>query len=239
MNYMYFEGCLDRLDITLQFLPLYICHSIFICHRIFLLQISELKRINNLIRDQDFYALSSVKIPVKKHSFLIDQINKEEDLRKTSDTREKMEQNKLSNGAASLSADEDSYYDNRDTESVQDMSDPETQTLLIRKLSIGQTSRSQTREAKEFLKNMDKDLSKFTSSRQMERDSLDEVISVLTNKSVYPFVPPQKSNLRTDGTNCGLSWKSVVVLVMIICLLIPLGYLIYYLYCKTHSCRFI
>lgn len=197
--------------------------------------ISELKRINNLIRDQDFYALSRVKIPVKKHSFLIDKI-KEETTSNTSDVKESSERTTLVNGATCLSADEEEVLcDNTDTDSVHDMSDPETQKLFIRQLSIGQTSRSQSKEAKQFLKNMDKDLCNLTRSTRTDRDSLDEVISVLTNKSVYPLVSPKKSHLHVDGTNCGISWKTVIVLAVVIGLLVPvLFYLTYKAYYDAH-----
>ncbi|KAJ8252123.1 hypothetical protein COCON_G00214350, partial [Conger conger] len=33
-------------------------------------KVADLKRVNNLIQEQDLYALKSIKIPVKKHSFL-------------------------------------------------------------------------------------------------------------------------------------------------------------------------
>lgn len=191
--------------------------------------VSELKRVNNLIRDQEFYALTSVKIPVKKHSFLIEEISKKEDVKRTSGSRETVGRTKVLNGAAYLSADEDVYHDNTDTESGHDMSDPETQKLLIRKLSISQTSRSQTKEAREFLESMDQDLSKLRSSTRTDRDSLDEVISVLANKSVYPLVQPRKTQFY--GTDCGISWKLIIVLAVVIGVVIPLlGYLVYLAY---------
>ena len=199
-------------------------------------QISELKRINNLIRDQDFYALSRVKIPVKKHSFLIDKIKDEA---ATSDRKDSAERTTFINGATCVSADEEVLCDNTDTDSVHDMSDPETQKLFIRQLSIGQTSRSQSKEAKQFLKNMDKDLSKLTSSTRTDRDSLDEVISVLTNKSVYPLIPPRKDHLHIDGSNCGISWKTVVVLAVLIGVVVPLlfylTYQVYSHYATSHN----
>ena len=172
-----------------------------------------------------------MKIPVKKHSFLIDKI-KEETASNTSDMKESAERTTLVNGATCLSADEEVLCDNTDTDSVHDMSDPDTQKLFIRQLSIGQTSRSQSKEAKQFLKNMDKDLSKLTRSTRTDRDSLDEVISVLTNKSVYPLVSPKKSHLHVDGTNCGISWKTVIVLAVVIGLVVPL---LFYLTYQAYS----
>ena len=41
-------------------------------------QISELKRINKLIRDQDFYALKKIKIPVVRYGCVQEQIEKDE-----------------------------------------------------------------------------------------------------------------------------------------------------------------
>lgn len=170
--------------------------------------VAELKRANNIIRDQEFYALTSVKIPVKKHSFLVEQITKEEDLKNAGCSKDEVVRPKALNGAAYLSADEEVY--DTDNESAHDMSDPETQKLLIRKLSIGQTSRSQSKEARDFLESMDKDLSKFTSSKRTDRDSLDEVISVLTNKSVYPLVPPRKSH----SNDYSIGWKYLIVIIV-------------------------
>lgn len=188
--------------------------------------VSELKRVNNLIRDQEFYALTVVKIPVKKHSFLLEKNDKVENVSKIGGSKEHTERTKVSNGAAYISDDE-VYHEGTDSESVHDMSDPETQKLLIRKISIGHTSQSQSREARQFLESMDKDLSKLRSSTRTDRDSLDEVISVLTNKSVYPLVQPRKSQM--NGTDCGLTWKSVLVVVLVLGVLIPLGYLLYFL----------
>lgn len=36
----------------------------------FFQQVADIKRLNNLMQEQDFYALKSVRIPVQKHSFL-------------------------------------------------------------------------------------------------------------------------------------------------------------------------
>jgi hypothetical protein len=70
-----------------------------------------------------------------------------------------------------------------DNDSLHDLSDPETQRQVIRTISINDHFRSQSKEAKEFLKNMDKDLSKIRNSRR-ERNSLDEVVSLLTSQRI-------------------------------------------------------
>ena len=176
---------------------------------------------------------------MKKHSFLIEQIHKEETFDNVSDSTDNMTETKALNGAAYLSADENTVIDNTDSESIHDMSDPETQKLLIRTLSIGKTTRSQNKEAEEFLASMDKDLSRIQSSTRTDRESLDEVISVLTNKSVYPLIPPRKSHL--DGTDCGISWKSIIMVAVLVGLVIPLlgylGYLAYHHYNSSNSSK--
>ncbi|KAK1784865.1 hypothetical protein P4O66_018299 [Electrophorus voltai] len=37
-------------------------------------QVADIKRVNNLIKDQDLYALKSIKIPVKKHGLLTESV---------------------------------------------------------------------------------------------------------------------------------------------------------------------
>ena len=55
------------------FLLLYIINNKYL-----FFQVSELKRINKLIRDQDLYALKKIKIPVVRYGCVQEQIEKEE-----------------------------------------------------------------------------------------------------------------------------------------------------------------
>ncbi|KAK3098537.1 hypothetical protein FSP39_020421 [Pinctada imbricata] len=42
-------------------------------------QVAEIKRINNMIQDQDFYAFKKIKVPLKKYSFLTEIVDKPND----------------------------------------------------------------------------------------------------------------------------------------------------------------
>lgn len=45
-------------------------HGMLTCRHGLCQQVADIKRVNNLIEEQDFYALKSVRIPIQKHSFL-------------------------------------------------------------------------------------------------------------------------------------------------------------------------
>lgn len=191
---------------------------------------SEIKRLNNLIRDQDFYALTSVKIPVKQHSFLVDQI--QEDDKKASDRvlRTKRRSSSLSNGAVCMDSGDDlsAHYDSETDRNTTDLSDPETQRHVIREISINKATRSQSKEAAKFLKDMDKDLSHILKSARTDRNSLDEVISVLTHKSVNPLVIPPKR--KSTYLECVLEWRTTLVILVLVAIIAPLGAVAMYLF---------
>lgn len=188
-------------------------------HSVLYFQVAELKRVNNFISDQDFYSRSSIKIPVKRYSFLTELMDQE---------KEKEPPKKMKNGMTIIDETEEKIayrgLSETDTDSLHDLSDPETQRQVIRTISINDTFRSQSREAKEFLKNMDKDLSKIRNSRQ-ERQSLDEVVSLLTSRTIQPF---PKKPAAVNWVDCGVRWWTIVVVIIIVAILVPLIFLVYY-----------
>ena len=190
------------------------------------MQVSEIKRVNNLIRDQDFYALTSVKIPVKKHSFLIDKIQNDDKTITESQNSLRVRTSSLSNGAACLdSGDDQSLHYDSETDRT-DLSDPETQRSVIRKISIRGT-KSQSKEARQFLREMDRELSNIMKNSQTDRNSLDEVISVLTHKSVNPLI---QSNVPKQLDYCSVKWKTAIVILLCVAVVVPVAYIIYYVY---------
>lgn len=190
---------------------------------------AEIKRINNLIRDQDFYALTSVKIPVKQHSFLVDKITEDDRIAGEARKNSKGQNSSLSNGAACMdSGDDQSMRYDSETDLTTDLSDPETQKHIIRNISINKATRSQSHEAQRFLKNMDKDLSQILKTTRTERNSLDEVISVLTQKSVSPLFSPVSQ--KSKYLDCVLEWRTILVILVLVAIVAPLVYLVYFLY---------
>ncbi|XP_069138584.1 lysM and putative peptidoglycan-binding domain-containing protein 3-like [Argopecten irradians] len=184
--------------------------------------VSEIKRINNFIQDQDFYGHKVVKVPLKRHSFLTEHIAKEEQAKQAT-----VQSNGMTVIDETCESSND-IQDMTDNDSICDMSDPETQNLIIRTLSISDALNSQSRDAQKFLENMDKDLSKIRHANdRTNRRSLDEVVSVLTNRTIRPF-PKNK----TDGATWGITWKSLIIGLIALGVLCPV---IFYLAVKYSS----
>ncbi|XP_063432584.1 lysM and putative peptidoglycan-binding domain-containing protein 3-like [Mytilus trossulus] len=181
--------------------------------------VAELKRVNNFITDQDFYSRRSIKIPVKQYSFLTEMLDKQ---------KEEEVDNKITNGMTIVDETEENVgfmgSSETDNDSLHDLSDPETQRQVIRTISINDTFRSQSKEAKEFLKNMDKDLSKIRKTRG-DNSSLDEVVSLLTSQRIQPF---PKKPAAVNWVDCGVRWWTIVLVIIVVAILVPLVILVYY-----------
>ena len=139
-------------------------------------------------------------------------------------------------GAAALSPISDgdpysSFYE--DSDSHPDLSDPETQLKVMRTLSIRENMSSQGREAEKFLLKMDSDLAKIKHDSNKERESLSEVISVLTNKSFHPLETSRPGANKHNGADCGISWWSIMVYSLIVGILVPVVFLIYFFFFKS------
>lgn len=180
-------------------------------------QVSELKRINNLIKDQDFFALRVLKVPMRRHGYLSELVKQEQN------ETARMVTHNHHNGAT-LPSDSDIPSDA--VCSDVDFSDPETQLRVMRTVSIRDNFSKQGREANRFLKKMDKDLSKLRQSTVTKQESLDEVISMLTNKSIYPL----QSKKSVNGADCGIRWWVIVLAAVSVAILLPTIYLVYITY---------
>ncbi|XP_038071709.1 lysM and putative peptidoglycan-binding domain-containing protein 3-like [Patiria miniata] len=186
--------------------------------------VAELKRCNNLINDQDFYALRRIKIPVKQHGLLTEE---QEERRRRPDATSKTEPpngNHLVNGGYVSDYEEDeSDYGEEDN-------------LLVRQISIRDCMRDKT-TARQFLQKMDQDLEKICQATQTQKKSLEEVTSTLTETRIHPLLLPyfEKRKKRTacDEATCGMTWKSVLAVVVLVAIAIPILIVMYYQLNKT------
>ena len=183
---------------------------------------AELKRINNLIRDQDFYAKRVIKVPVKRHG-LLTELMEQENQRQLSEIKKKSSAQNLRTYESSVQFSE--------ANEVDDDSDPESSVLLVRTLSIRDHVTNQGKEAQDFLKHMDKDLDKIRQNANSYKNSLDEVTNALTCKSIHPIDRSCRKSLF-NGYDCGMRWWSLVIFMLIIVLGTPL---LYFLYFYNHS----
>lgn len=128
------------------------------------LQLGEIKRVNNLINDQEFYGLCQIKVPIKKYSF----------------TKEKLEQeNALKRiNVVDLADGEISEVGNVERAREERLE----RVVCIRNYQ----------DSKVFLQQMDADLERIRRSTKVKKDSLEEVTRSLTCKRFRPMVVQQQ-----------------------------------------------
>ncbi|XP_055968405.1 lysM and putative peptidoglycan-binding domain-containing protein 3 [Sorex fumeus] len=155
--------------------------------------VADIKRVNNLISDQDFFALRSIKIPVKKFSSLTETLYPPKG-RQTSRPS-----------------------------SVQYV--PEQPEILSPNDSV-----SSSESAGSFLKEVDRDIEQIVKCTDTKRENLDEVVSALTAQQVR-FEPDNRNIQRKDpyyGADWGIGWWTAVVIMLIVGIITPVFYLLYY-----------
>lgn len=176
-------------------------------------QVAELKTLNKLIRDQDFYALKTIKVPVKRFGLLtelIEEENKNNDGAKLS----------LKPGASGESVIEISEANGDVTDYGEDSDTSESRQLLVRTLSIRDSMvSSQGKEAIDFLKKMDSDIKGILKGTKNSKDTLEEVTASLTTKRIQPLKGP---NRILGGADCGIRWWNVVITMFVIGVLTPI-----------------
>ncbi|NXA32039.1 LYSM3 protein, partial [Eudromia elegans] len=152
--------------------------------------VADIKRVNNLINDQDFFALRSIRIPVKKFSVLT-------------------ETHVSPKGRPALRAAHSSS---------------EAQgTSLSDKFSATET-------AGNFLKEVDRDIEQIVKCNDTKRENLDEVVSALAAQQVC-FETDGKAKKCKDpyyGADWGIGWWTAVVIMLVIGIVTPVFYLLYY-----------
>ncbi|KAK7496863.1 hypothetical protein BaRGS_00011843 [Batillaria attramentaria] len=181
--------------------------------------VSELKRINNLIKDQDFFALRVLKVPMHRHGYISELLKEEAQLDKKPAGASNFHNGHTRTSDSDLPS--DAYC------SDVDFSDPDTQLRVIQTVSIRQNFSRQGREAERFLRKMDKDLTKIRQTTPTDHESLGEVISMLTNKS---FQPLHSKKEVINGVDCGIRWWWYVIAAVTVAVLIPIIFFLYYFF---------
>ncbi|XP_008578646.1 PREDICTED: lysM and putative peptidoglycan-binding domain-containing protein 3 [Galeopterus variegatus] len=154
--------------------------------------VADIKRANNLISDQDFFALRSIKIPVKKFSSLTETLHPPKGRQASRPS------------------------------SVQYA--PEQQEILPANDSL-----SSSESAGSFLKEVDRDIEQIVKCTDTKRENLNEVVSALTQQ--IRFESDSKNIQRKDpyyGADWGIGWWTAVVIMLIVGIITPVFYLLYY-----------
>ncbi|NP_001017308.1 lysM and putative peptidoglycan-binding domain-containing protein 3 [Xenopus tropicalis] len=151
--------------------------------------VADLKRANNFLNEQDFFALRTIKIPVKRFSVL----TQPHFSPKAKATRP---------GTLQLS--------------------PEHQES---DLLIGPSSYE---TAGSFLQEVDRDIEKIVKSTDTKKESLNEVVSALSQEHFEPeqILVPQRDPYH--GADWSLGWWTAVAIMVFVGIITPLFYFLYY-----------
>lgn len=174
--------------------------------------ISELKRVNNILQDSEFFALNSVKIPVKVHSALVEILDQEKAEQEhagsiTNDARQTVLGTRQINSSCG----------------DEEISDSE---LHVGYISINQILRDtkSKKEAQRFLRNMEKDLANIRDKTKTYKDSLDETTNALTQVR-FRALGEQKE--ICSGADWGISWWKFILGSILILVVFPIIYIFF------------
>ncbi|KAM6931397.1 lysM and putative peptidoglycan-binding domain-containing protein 3 [Xenentodon cancila] len=160
--------------------------------------VADIKRSNNLLTEQDFFALRSVKIPVKRFSVLTETHNTGP-FKSASPT-----------GARRV---------------------PQTSPVESLPSEFSTDSSSSTDSVEGFLLEKDKDIERLVKSTGPCRSSLNEVVSSLTLQQPLLDEAEYKPAQRKDpyyGADWGMRWWTAVVIMLVVGIVTPVFYLLYY-----------
>lgn len=154
--------------------------------------VADIKRVNNLISDQDFFALRSIKIPVKKFSSLTETLHP--------------------------------------LKGRQALHPPPVACAPEREAVAPGACLPSTESAGRFLEEVDRDIEQIGKCTDTKRENLSEVVSALTARQSR-FEPDSRSAHRKDpyyGADWGIGWWTAVVIMLIVGIITPVFYLLYY-----------
>ncbi|XP_044926793.1 lysM and putative peptidoglycan-binding domain-containing protein 4-like [Mustela putorius furo] len=151
------------------------------CH----LQVADIKKVNNLIREQDLYALKSIKIPVKNHGIFTETHRELRPLLSpSSETRVTFEE----------------------------QPDPDRAAVGAGALSSPLT---------DFFKGIDENIERAVQSEIFLNESYSAETS---NQPLLPTSP----KTPTKGADCGIQWWNAVFIMLLIGIVLPVFYLVYF-----------
>lgn len=151
------------------------------------MQVADIKRVNNLIQEQDLYALKSIKIPVKKHGILTE-----------------------GTGVAAP------------TEAGPGPSPGGPATPTYPPTPNG-SLKPRLQEYTDFLKGVDQDIEMLIQSTDAQEEALTEGREGLQRRG-----GPGGARRLSYGADWGIQWWNAVVVMLLVGIILPLFYIIYY-----------
>ena len=165
------------------------------------------------MQENEFFALTTLKIPVKPNSVLAEMLEDEKKEQKACTGNEK-KQSVASARAALLG-----------TRNASSCSEYESDSdMHVGYISIDHILRDTRtkKQAKRFLDNMQKDLANIRAKTNTYKDSLDEAAAALNDLRFRPLEPAESESLW------GMSWRKILCIAIFVLIGGPLLYLLYY-----------
>ena len=221
----------------------------------FCFQVAEIKRANNLITEQDFFALRHIKIPVKRHGILTEpsEESKRRSFATTSlggcaalaQSAHHASKTITVNGEAVserfvVDTTSDVYTNcNGEVESgdsIENVSlmstDSTTQLNLHKNFAV------ERNDTNKYLKKVDKEIRKTVRKNdELQSDKnevLEEVVSSIGSVAYRPLLPPGSKADDCDGADWGFKWWAVLLTFAVVLLLL-IFILVEYYVAHEHS----
>jgi len=157
--------------------------------------LAELKRVNNILSDQGFYALKRIKIPVRPHSFLLPDVHDE---RSRNNNGWVLESKESPTFSSNLSSRVSTGYSSPYSELGEEFSEAGAE-LLEQTVPLVFHESKDKKKVKRLLKDMDKDLDRI----REKQSELETVTSDATDLIKEPIRFPLKaSQIPTDDPGC-------------------------------------
>ncbi|KAM9061651.1 lysM and putative peptidoglycan-binding domain-containing protein 4 isoform X2 [Sarcophilus harrisii] len=148
-------------------------------------KVADIKKVNNFIREQDLYALKSIKIPVKNYGILTETSKELKPLQTTSESRLTFIQFPDSDNAAT------------------------------------ETNCAKSNQLTDFFKEIDQDIeSAIQSEIYLNQDYCTETPN-------QPLLPINQKTLM-NGADCGIQWWNAVFIMLLIGIILPVFYVVYF-----------
>ena len=194
---------------------------------------------NNLYRDQDFFALKTVKVPVKEHSVLTEQQVREKCRKNTVDERTTTSGNNSSSAASDehrlggpaayyKSGDEQEGVSSGDADDeVGDSDGPEVRGVSLQSALKWKHSRHA------LLEKFDRDLQKIRQNTEQQMSNVRQVAISMDMPAFHPIVSRRKEQSYESWFVS--DWRHAVILIVVmavILLAIAIGFVILHMLSK-------
>ena len=176
---------------------------------------------NNLISEQDFYALTTIKIPIKRHSVLTELASPQPS------TSAPDQCNVHNQHVTTVQPHSVSYNSYTVNDSDSDTDDP-ARKLLLKETVIPNNALTQSEHAANYLQKMDADINTLVNSAASREDSVLSVTNSLMSSS-SPFVTERPKSMW-NPVDCGIHWRGILVCVLLVGIVAPLFYFIFFEY---------